>query len=53
MVARWAHNPKVAGSSPALATKLNKMVTKDAILTLLFVILLCATIYKLFNSGKK
>jgi len=29
------------------------MVTKDAILTLLFVILLCATIYKLFNSGKK
>ena len=23
MVARWAHNPKVAGSSPALATKGN------------------------------
>ena len=21
VVARWAHNPKVAGSSPALATK--------------------------------
>ena len=53
VVARWAHNPKVAGSSPALATKLNKMVTKGAILTLLFVILLCATIYKLFSSGKK
>ncbi len=22
VVARWAHNPKVAGSSPALATKI-------------------------------
>ena len=51
--ARWAHNPKVGGSNPPLATKLNKMITKGAILTLLFVILLCATIYKLFNSGEK
>ena len=26
VVARWAHNPKVAGSSPALATKEDELV---------------------------
>ena len=26
VVARWAHNPKVAGSSPALATKKDGLV---------------------------
>ena len=50
-VARWAHNPKVGGSNPPLATKLNKMITKGAILTLLFMILLIATIYKIFYNN--
>ena len=39
VVARWAHNPKVAGSSPAPATKLIKSVIKnnDTLYCLFFV----------------
>ena len=31
VVARWAHNPKVAGSSPALATKTIKRLYYNSI----------------------
>ena len=31
MVSQWAHNPKIAGSSPACATKIKNMLTKSDI----------------------
>ena len=30
LVARWAHNPKVAGSNPAPATIVIKVVSREA-----------------------
>ena len=33
LVARWAHNPKVAGSSPASATKWRDLGDPDAIMS--------------------
>lgn len=31
LVSQWAHNPKIAGSSPACATKNENMLTKSDI----------------------
>ena len=31
LVSQWAHNPKIAGSSPACATKIKNMLTKSDI----------------------
>src|SRR6186997_2326030 len=35
-VARWAHNPKVAGSNPAPATKIREGVTATVVAPFLF-----------------
>ncbi len=44
LVARWAHNPKVAGSSPASATKQGRPVFRMAFLYCMF------TVYVLYSA---
>ena len=48
MVARWAHNPKVAGSSPALATKTIKRLYYYSVTVLLFLNMSKRIFYPLF-----
>ena len=45
VVARWAHNPKVAGSSPAPATK-KSLVTDTGCKASSFVFVLCGRIVR-------
>ena len=63
VVARWAHNPKVAGSSPVSATKLKesqfcgsfglKTLSRTELLEPLFNVTVCITfLLKIFCKGK-